>query len=150
MTAQSLLQTITSRGASIRVVGDRLRIKPDNVLTDADRASIRALKPELLAALDTHQAALNTSPETGNSGKPREVSEADRLRYRAGKDFAAGRIDVDGLADVLAEAEWMESRPEFDRTHETIDEDGTRTFDAGRAYKATSENRNQDSTEVTP
>jgi len=104
MTAQSLLQTITSRGASIRVVGDRLRVKPDRVLLDADRAAIRALKPELLALLaaDTHQV------ESGNSEKAREVSKADRLRFSAGKDFAAGHIDVDGLAQVLAEAEAMD------------------------------------------
>lgn len=49
-TALQLLETIEARGASVRVDGDMLRIKPVRLVCDLGD-EIKRLKPELLAAL---------------------------------------------------------------------------------------------------
>ncbi|MFN8533880.1 MAG: hypothetical protein U0556_10055 [Dehalococcoidia bacterium] len=53
MSALSLLMDLAERGCRVTAEGDALRVVPTSLLTDADRAAIRAAKPaivELLAA----------------------------------------------------------------------------------------------------
>lgn len=51
MTVDELLQTIEQRGATLRVVGDRLAVHPKSALTDELRAAIRRYRDELLVRL---------------------------------------------------------------------------------------------------
>jgi len=51
VTVDELLQTIQRRGATLRVVGDRLAVHPKSALTDELRAAIRRYRDELLVRL---------------------------------------------------------------------------------------------------
>lgn len=44
----AILDSFEARGISLRAEGDRLRVAPARILTDADRATIAAHKPRLL------------------------------------------------------------------------------------------------------
>jgi len=50
-TAATLIADLRARGLVIEAVSDRLKITPPGVLTDADRAALRAHKAELLTLL---------------------------------------------------------------------------------------------------
>jgi len=50
-TAATLVADLRARGLVIEAVGDRLKITPPGVLTEADRAALRAHKAALLALL---------------------------------------------------------------------------------------------------
>ncbi len=55
MTAVALLAELRERGATVAVVGDRLRIEaPRGVLTPELRTRLAAAKPELLALVEPH------------------------------------------------------------------------------------------------
>jgi hypothetical protein len=49
MDAPALLRQLGSAGLALDVRGDKLVVTPASLLTDADRAAIRWLKPELAA-----------------------------------------------------------------------------------------------------
>jgi hypothetical protein len=51
MGARELLAELTGVGMGVEARGDRLLIRPAGKLTDAQRAALRAAKPELLALL---------------------------------------------------------------------------------------------------
>jgi hypothetical protein len=51
LSARELLATLHARGVRVRVVGDRLRLAPPEVLTPELLAEVREHKPELIAAL---------------------------------------------------------------------------------------------------
>src|SRR5690349_2037847 len=53
MTAARLLADLYRRGMRLTPNGDKLRIEPASLLTDADRAAIRIYRGELLARLRT-------------------------------------------------------------------------------------------------
>jgi len=51
MTALEVLTTLEARGVRVRVVGDRLRLAPADVLTPELLAVVREHKPGIIAAL---------------------------------------------------------------------------------------------------
>jgi hypothetical protein len=52
MSAQALVLALIARGVALAIDGDGLRVDaPPGILTDADRASIRAHKAEIIAQL---------------------------------------------------------------------------------------------------
>jgi hypothetical protein len=51
MNAQSLLENLQKRGAALQINGAVVRVSPSSILTDDDRALIRAFKPALLELL---------------------------------------------------------------------------------------------------
>lgn len=53
MTAETLLADLQGRGITVAPNGDKLRVEPSALLTDADRDAIRTFKPELMARLRT-------------------------------------------------------------------------------------------------
>src|SRR5690606_22405401 len=58
-----LLQTIERRGATLRVVGDRLAVHPKSALTDELRAAIRRHREELVARLKPEPTWRDCTPE---------------------------------------------------------------------------------------
>lgn len=51
ISAQAILDKLATRGVKIHVVGAGLRVRPAGVLTDEERAEIRAHKLDLIALL---------------------------------------------------------------------------------------------------
>ncbi len=92
MNAFALISDLRERGATLRADGDALRVLPSTVLTDNDRAAIRAHKAEILRALETYQAAPNVTPAT--------VRDFD-----AGAAYRAHSSPVAGVGDATAESE---------------------------------------------
>jgi len=62
VTVDELLQTIEQRGATLRVVGDRLAVHPKSALTDELRAAIRRYRDELLVRLKPAPAWRDCKP----------------------------------------------------------------------------------------
>jgi len=74
-TASTLIADLRARGLVIEAVDDRLKITPPGVLTEADRAALRAHKAELLTLLRAPDRLLDergqfryTCPPTGACG----------------------------------------------------------------------------------
>ena len=64
MGAFDILNHLRERGVTLTPEPDgNIRVKPGGVLTDADRAEIRAHKPELVALLQRQQPARQPVPE---------------------------------------------------------------------------------------
>src|SRR5690606_26953676 len=63
VTVDELLQTIEQRGATLRVVGDRLAVHPKSALTDELRAAIRRYRDELLVRLKPAPTWRDCTPE---------------------------------------------------------------------------------------
>jgi len=63
VTVDELLQTIEQRGATLRVVGDRLAVRPKSALTDELRAAIRRHREELVARLKPEPTWRDCTPE---------------------------------------------------------------------------------------
>src|SRR5690606_24837228 len=63
VTVDELLQTIEQRGATLRVVGDRLAVHPKSALTDELRAAIRRHREELVARLKPEPTWRDCTPE---------------------------------------------------------------------------------------
>ena len=59
--AVALLRKLNSRGISIEAVDDRLSVSPKSLLTDEDRAAIRALKARLIGCLSPCSSHLNST-----------------------------------------------------------------------------------------
>jgi hypothetical protein len=51
MTAESVLQDLSRRGIELIPDGDAILVRPASLITDSDRAAIRAAKSELLKLL---------------------------------------------------------------------------------------------------
>ena len=51
MTAEELLAALRGRGLQVEAAGGLLRVGPADLLTDADRDTIRAYRPALIAAV---------------------------------------------------------------------------------------------------
>lgn len=59
MSALSLLMNLAERGCRVTVEGDGLRVVPTSLLTDADRAAIRAAKPAIVELLASGALAID-------------------------------------------------------------------------------------------
>jgi hypothetical protein len=56
MTANVLMQSLRSKGITLRAVGDRIRYKPASAVTPGELAALRALKPQILTLLHREDA----------------------------------------------------------------------------------------------
>lgn len=61
MTASDLLGDHRARGVGLVAAGDRIRYRPADALTDADRAALRVHKSELTALLTAESVTVATS-----------------------------------------------------------------------------------------
>ena len=86
--ADAIVATLEARGATIRVLGDRLGIEPRRVLDDDLRAAIRANRAELLKLLERELAPVASSP--GRTPTPR-VREARPTASGTVRVFTSGR-----------------------------------------------------------
>lgn len=59
MSALSLLMNLAERGCRVTAEGDGLRVVPTSLLTDADRAAIRAAKPAIVELLASGALAID-------------------------------------------------------------------------------------------
>jgi len=73
----AILFDLQSRGFHLDVMGNQLRVVPASMLTDDLRASIRAHKPEILAALEARQDSVTPSP-TPQPPEPQDSAQAVR------------------------------------------------------------------------
>ena len=65
MTALDLLDDLRKRGIELQAVGDKLRFRPADALSEADCALLLQHKPELLALLAAESSTLPACPTCG-------------------------------------------------------------------------------------
>jgi hypothetical protein len=94
VTPPEMLAGLRARGIELATAGDRLRVRPAGMLTEADREVLMAMKPALLALLDPVTPGDRTRMRTTYSELTPE--ERDRLAAEA----AAG----DRLAQLVTDA----------------------------------------------
>ena len=102
MTAPALISTLRERGATLRAEGDRLRVTPATVLTDCDRAEIRAHKAEILRALDTTQAPAEIAPATSTV----EFDRTSGLASMDGRQSEVREFAACAAYDAARAANW--------------------------------------------
>jgi len=104
MTATALLDVLQARGVTVRIDSGDLKLKPAGGLDAALLGEVRAHKAEILQALQsgvaTHQAEPTKRPVP---------TRADRMRYRAGRAFAAGQLTANELGHLLGAAVEVEA-----------------------------------------
>lgn len=103
MTATTILADLRDRGLSLRVEEGQLRVRPKALLTPADREGIRAVLPEILAALspDDHLASPIVLPRSPVA----EVwDQAEAIRLVGDADDLVAQRGVDGRLPVVVAA----------------------------------------------
>ena len=109
MTATALLDTLKVRGVTVRADGDVLKIKPFSVLSDADRATIKANKAAILELLETASRAPGTAPpaqvESTPESAPPVLSLVPAVSAFAGTEKADAYEGITGAAIVAAALE---------------------------------------------
>ncbi|NEV62267.1 hypothetical protein [Thiorhodococcus minor] len=98
--AAALLDTLAADGIQLTADGDRLVAVPSGRLTDAHRAEIRALKPELLALL-----------QSANDGES-TPQRCWLVRYPDGRELSITRSPPATLAEMQADYPGAEVQPE--------------------------------------
>lgn len=83
MGARDILAALNAAGLQVRVVGDRLRVEPANLLTNELRSTIRLSKAVLLATL-----AQTASIGAGSRDEPPAPNLPESVRRRFGLDPA--------------------------------------------------------------
>lgn len=93
MSARALLRDLRDQGVEVEAAGDRLRVRgPADVVTQAMQATLRELKPDLMAALQREQVErlldlAPVDPETGlpdlPADEPATARQVERLRELA-------------------------------------------------------------------
>jgi hypothetical protein len=74
MSASTLLETLQTRGVTLRAAGDVIKYKPPGLVSEAERAEIIAQKTELLRLLSLGRN--NQSPTQAVGGTTEYVAEA--------------------------------------------------------------------------
>ncbi len=129
MTALAFIEDLRCRGAVLEAAGGRLRVTPATVLTDTDRATWQAHKPEILAALQsatgTHQGAAVALVDATSESEITALREifADTLAHI--EDGAAEPETAEAFRAALADCEAFIKRSHAERvTAKEIDRHG--------------------------
>ena len=64
MTAADLVRDLQERGVTLVAAGNTLRFRPKSVLTESDLAALKAMKAEVLVALQRPAPSLPSGPLT--------------------------------------------------------------------------------------
>lgn len=111
MDTPTLLRELSTRGATVALEGEALRVQPSRVLTDELRAAIRCHKSELLQFLARENVSRKSAPP--EYSQPRILSAWEVFR-----EHVEGARRPDGLIQMDAEivAAWRAAESEVGYT----------------------------------
>jgi hypothetical protein len=118
MTASTLLETLQSRGVTVRADGGTLRIKPFRLARDLD-AAIRDNKPELLELLTGGTQSTLHTPDSADEWSAPRIAEKLGISSETvirDLDSVSTFVDTDGNArSIGSDAEAVSANAETDR-----------------------------------
>jgi hypothetical protein len=113
VTPPEMLASLRARGIELATAGDRLRVRPAGMLTEADREVLMAMKPVLLALLDPVTPGDRTRLRTRYSELTPE--ERDRLAAEAAAGDRLAQLVTDAVLCAPEPCAWRLYSRQLDR-----------------------------------